>query len=295
VIKSYHVDNTIIMNHNRNLEFLNCLADIGMSEREARVYLALLNRGCATATDLQKISGVPQSKVYEIIDSLSRQGYCLERKVGRKKTFEVIDPVVTLTGHFEELQERLKKSINLKKELEELYTGCENASDPLEYIEVLHGNEIIHHHYCHLVNNTKEELLGFGRGPYACDTEGKSAQQDEEESGILKRGGIVRWVYEINLPDDEWIFRDLDPLCEKGVQIRVAKSLPIKMMIFDRQSLLVAEEEPLAQRGELTMSIIKQGTIVNAFRALFEFFWDHSTDLKKWKENEYYSLEDNSI
>ncbi len=270
------------MNDDTNI-FVTGLIDLGMSEREAKVYLALLNKRYSTAAELQKISGVPQSKVYEIIDSLVHQGYFLERKVGRKRTFEVIDPQITLASSFERLQQRLEKSFNLKDKLKTLYANGETVAEPFEYIEVLRGNESIHHRYCQLVANTNQELLGFGRSPYACDTEEKSTEQDSEEEGVLKRGGIARWVYEIKLPQDEWILKDLKLLQDKGAEIRMADNLPIKMMIFDRQSLLVAEEEPLSQRGELIMSIIKQGTIVNAFCALFEFFWDHSVALDEWK------------
>lgn len=133
------------------------------------------------------------------------------------------------------------------------------------------------------MRNTDEELLGFGRGPYACDTTEKSEEQDREEKGVLDRGGAVRWVYEVRLPEEEWIINDLKSLQEKGAGIRIARSLPLKMMIFDRKILLAAEEEPLTERSELVMSIIKQRTVVNAFRALFEFFWQHSVDLDKWE------------
>ena len=270
---------------NNNSPLVSCLIDLGLSEREARIYLALLNKRCATASELQKMSGVPQNKVYEIIGGLVRQGYCLERKVGRKRTFEIIDPKVALASPFQMLQKRLQDSYNLKKEMDALYAEGDNASMPLEYIEVLYGNDNIHHHYCQLVRNTDEELLGFGRGPYACDTTEKSEEQDQEEKGVLDRGGAVRWVYEVRLPEEEWIISDLKSLQEKGAGIRIAQSLPLKMMIFDRKTLLVAEEEPLAERGELVMSIIKQRTVVNAFRALFEFFWHNSIDLNQWENH----------
>ena len=263
---------------------VTCLTDIGMSEREARVYLALLNKRYATATELQKLSGVPQSKVYEIIDNLVRQGYCLERKVGRKRTFEIIDPKITLTNSFETLQKKLKESYKQKKKLESLFAQSEQITEPLEYIEILRGNETIHRRYCQLVRETQEELLGFGRGPYACDTEESSTEQDHEEEAVLDRGGVMRWVYELEIPDDTWLFPNLELLQRKGAQIRIAKHLPIKMMIFDRRHLLVAEEEPSIALPELTMSIIKQRTIVNAFIALFEFFWDNSVDLGKWEQ-----------
>jgi len=260
-----------------------CLIDLGMSDREARVYLALLNKKSATAADLQKLSGVPQSKVYETIDSLVRQGYFSERKVGRKRTFEIIDPKQTLATSFDQLQKRLKESYSQKKQLDSIFRQSGKQTEPLEYIEILRGNETIHNRYVQLVRSTKEELLGFGRGPYACDTDERANQQDEEEARILVRGGRMRWVYEVSMPEDEWVTEIFGTLQEKGADIRMSNNLPIKMMIFDREILLVAEEEPSIRSGELTMSIIKQGTIVKAFIALFEYFWSQSIPLKEWK------------
>ncbi len=262
---------------------IQCLTNIGLSEREARVYLALLNRRNASAAELQKFSGVPQSKVYEIIDSLVHRGYVLERKIGRKRTFEMIDPKLTLSTAFKDLQKRLKESYEQKKQLESLFKQSEGITEPFEYIEILRGNDVIHRRYCQLVRDTQEELLGFGRGPYACDTSEKSAEQDREELGVLERGGKMRWVYEVSMPTDAWLLDTFETLQERGAGVRIAEHLPIKMMIFDRKRLLVAEEDPSLNTSDLVMSIIKQRTIVNAFCALFEYFWGSSTKLNVWK------------
>lgn len=269
---------------NNHSELRICLTDLGMSEREARVYLALLSKRSASAADLQKISGVPQSKIYEIVGSLVHQGYCAERKSGRKRTFEVVNPSVTLDSPFQNLQKRLENSFLLKKELFNLYHSSKKTCEPLEYVEVLKGNDNIHHRYCQLVRGVRKELLGFGRGPYACDTTEKSSEQDRATESIIESGISVRWVFELKLPGDDWLLRDLKNLQLKGEQIRVAEKLPLKMMIFDRELLLVAEESPFERAGELTMSVVKQGTIVSAFCALFEFFWEHSTDLVTWEK-----------
>ena len=192
------------------------------------------------------------------------------------------DPRNALSFHLPKLETRLENARHLIDDLSARFASSDEVTEPLDYIEILHENDKIHRRYCQLVKSTGEELLGFGRGPYACDTTDKANEQDEEEAGILHRGGKVRWVYEINLPEEEWVLEDLTPLQEKGAGIRIAKSLPIKMMIFDRKTLLVADEEPFTQPGELTMSIIRQKTIVNAFMALFEFFWQQSTELDVW-------------
>ena len=266
-----------------NQKLLQSLIDIGLSEREAKTYLALLSRNSASATELQKISGVPRSKIYEVLDGLLRRGYCTEKRSGRNRTYEIINPNVTLDPAFKNLHERLSDSYKLRKQLFDIYSESEKSAEPLDHIELLRGNDSIHHRYCQLVRNTQKELLGFGRGPYACDTSEKSEEQDKESIGIVKRGGIVRWIFELDIPGDNWIVDDLKKLKAEGQQIKVADKLPLKMMIFDRELLLVAEEEPYVHSGELAMSLINQGTIVNAFTALFEFFWATSMELDEWE------------
>ncbi len=265
-----------------NHKLLQPLLDIGLSEREGKVYLALLGKHRATASELQKISGIPRSKIYEVIGDLAQRGYCIERKSGRNRTFEIVNPRVTLDSAFDKLEKRLKKTLNLRSGLFDIYTSAEKIAEPLDYVEVLHGNESIHHRYCQLVKNTEKELLGFGRGPYACDTTEKSDEQDRETDGIVERGGVVRWVFELHIPQDNWILNDLRKLNNNGQQIRVADKLPLKMMIFDKNLLLLAEERPFVKSGELAMSLVKQSTVVHAFSALFEYFWAHSQNLDVW-------------
>ena len=60
----------------------------------------------------------------------------------------------------------------------------------------------------------------------------------------------------------------------------------MKMMIFDRKTVLAAQDDLLNRPGELTMSIIKQATIANAFCAMFEYFWSQSIDPRKFLEKQ---------
>jgi|WetSurMetagenome_2_1015567.scaffolds.fasta_scaffold26305_2 HTH-type transcriptional regulator, sugar sensing transcriptional regulator len=264
------------------IEFVSGLYDLGFSEREAKVYLALLRKRLASAGELQKISGIPQSKIYEVIDGLVRRGYCIEIKSGRRKTYEAVDPRLALETPFENLKRRLNSTLGLKNKLLQLYSDSGETTRPLDHIEVLRGNDNIHHRYCQLIMGTRNEILGFGRRPYACDTAEKSREQDDNEKQLQSQNVKARWIYEIDLPSDSWLIPDLIGLSAEGVNIRVSDRLPLKMMIFDRELLLVAEEEPYGRDGELTMSVIRQSTIIKSFCALFEYFWTNSIALDKW-------------
>ena len=65
--------------HLRNLLY------IGLTEREAKVYLTLLTRRMLTALDLQEKANIPRTKIYEVLQKMINRGICIERKFGRNK------------------------------------------------------------------------------------------------------------------------------------------------------------------------------------------------------------------
>ncbi|RJP76597.1 MAG: TrmB family transcriptional regulator [Candidatus Zixiibacteriota bacterium] len=266
-----------------NNRLLERLVDLGLSEREAKVYLALLSKRSACSADLQKSSGIPQTKVYEIIRRLVRQGYCRERRVGHKRSFEAIDPQTALNFHVQKLEVRLEDASSLKRELTEIFNAGGEVMEPLEYIEILHGKESIHHHYCQLLRNAKREIMGFARPPYTCDTTEKEEEQARENEALVARGGLSLWVYELDDQADASHLSLAEFFHRRGERIRVAQRLPLKMMVFDGREVLVTQQDPYALTGELTMSIIKQNTVANAYRALFEFFWNQAEEYESWK------------
>ena len=64
------------------MDMLQKLAQIGFTEYEAKVYLALLALNPATGYQLSKESGVPRSMVYEALKRLHARGAALETVEG---------------------------------------------------------------------------------------------------------------------------------------------------------------------------------------------------------------------
>ncbi len=266
------------------LQLIKRLINLGMSEREAKVYLCLLDKRIANAHELQKLSGIPQNKIYATIGSLTRQGYCVERKEGRKYIYEILDPSFTIDIPLKRLENRLKDSIDLKKELVEIYSKDIELTEPLEYFEVLHGNANIHRKYMSLLRSCAKEFLGFARGPYSSSTEEMVAEQIRENIAFLNRGGKIRTIYELNEKSPDWLQNHIEKVAEAGEDYRISEELPLKMIIFDRKTILLADKGDLVREGELTMSTIKQKVTVNGYVTLFEFFWNQSIELEEWKK-----------
>lgn len=264
-------------------KFLKDLISMGMNERSAKVYLALLRKKDASLPDLHKLSGVRLNKLYEVINNLIREGYCAERKIGRKRFFNVIDPGTSIGSNLKKMEESLEKSYKLKNALEEIYHNTDEIKEPFEYIEIFHGNDNIHQQFCKLVRSSKKEILAFTREPFAFHTPEKQKEQEDVINNFLTRKGTGKSIYEKTFCENNPDIRFIDNYEKVDLEVRIAEKLPLKMLIFDRKTLLISDAAPLNISNELKMVIINQQTIVNAFIALFDFFWQQSLDVKVWK------------
>lgn len=60
--------------------------DVGLSEYEAKAYIALLGKHPATAYETAQASGVPTSKIYEVLAKLSDKGMVHSDGLGKRST-----------------------------------------------------------------------------------------------------------------------------------------------------------------------------------------------------------------
>jgi sugar-specific transcriptional regulator TrmB len=69
------------------------LQSFGLTEYESKVYIALLSKGPSTVNQLQYISGVPRTKVYQVSLQLIKKG-ALKELEGKPVKFEALPPEV---------------------------------------------------------------------------------------------------------------------------------------------------------------------------------------------------------
>ncbi len=72
---------------------------LGLSEYEAKVYVSLLKKNPATAYEIGKSSGVPTSKVYEVIKKLVQKGIVSVMDEAKKKRYIPLEPGEFLDRH----------------------------------------------------------------------------------------------------------------------------------------------------------------------------------------------------
>ncbi len=68
------------------------LQHVGLTEYEAKAYLALLNAHLSTATQASEKSGVPRTKIYSVLESLKNKGW-VRVYSGVPLLFKAVDPM----------------------------------------------------------------------------------------------------------------------------------------------------------------------------------------------------------
>lgn len=90
---------------------MDILQEIGLSEREIKVYSALIDLGSTTTGPLVKKSGVPNSKIYEILEKLINKGLASYVIKSKTKYFQTTDPKNLL--HFlDEKRDKVNELVN---------------------------------------------------------------------------------------------------------------------------------------------------------------------------------------
>ncbi|MFQ5780231.1 MAG: TrmB family transcriptional regulator [Nitrospiria bacterium] len=91
-------------------EIITKLSEIGFSEYEAKSYLALVQKNPSTAYEIGKESGVPSSKIYEVLHKLKEKGMILpvEEDNGKPKRYVPQHPDDFLTQYHRGIQKTVQ-------------------------------------------------------------------------------------------------------------------------------------------------------------------------------------------
>lgn len=71
---------------------IQALTDMGLSEKEANIYITLLNLGEQPASVISRVTKINRTTVYDILDSLIQKGLAHKTDISNKIYFKVIDP-----------------------------------------------------------------------------------------------------------------------------------------------------------------------------------------------------------
>jgi sugar-specific transcriptional regulator TrmB len=92
---------------------------------ETKVWLALLSKGISSAGEIAELSGVPRSRTYDVLESLEKRGFVIQ-KLGKPVKYIAVKPEIVI--------EKLKN--NAGKEADEKIKTLSTLKDTTEYKEL---------------------------------------------------------------------------------------------------------------------------------------------------------------
>lgn len=133
------------------------MEDLGLTGYEIRVYTSLLGSGAMTAADISKKSGVPYSKIYEVLNGLEEKGW-LESDSSRPQQFFPKSPSTALEAMRMRNENNFRESqATIVGELMPMYTKSGIRERP--EIWVVRGIYNIAAKVGEIVQNCQQELL----------------------------------------------------------------------------------------------------------------------------------------
>lgn len=248
------------------------LSDLGLTNYEAKVYLALTRRGSSTAAETARVAGIPRQRIYDVLASLVTRGLASSRpgQVTKYVATAPADAIERLVSdHRQRLEQLERESRVLAESLAPAFDEGQGHRDPLEYIEVLRDRRAINQRFGELQSGIEHEILVFTKPPYATPPE-------ENVEGLeVTQSHEVYAVYELSIFDDPTNVEGVRRFVEAGEQARFVEELPLKLVIIDERIVLLGMEDPVAAGSELTMLVVEHPALAKILKIAFMQVWEN--------------------
>lgn len=239
------------------------LEEIGLSKRERRVYIALLEIGINTVGPIVERSGIPSSKIYETLDKLLKKGLVSFFIKDNKRYYQAGNPSVILDFLNEkkirvehELIPTLEKMYSFSKKNKKvaIYEGASGVKAVYEMAlkEMKKGDTL----YVISSPSASNELLG--------------SYLDYFHKRRIKKGIIFKCLYN----------REAKKYAEtrRGWKLTHLRYLPEKHVVLSAINMFLDYSLIFDYTGTTTVILIKSESVAHNFIKYFEFLWKISTD-----------------
>ncbi|HDR53199.1 MAG TPA: TrmB family transcriptional regulator [archaeon] len=138
-----------------------------LNSYEAKVWLALLGRGIASAGELAELTSVPRSRTYDILESLERKGLAMMR-LGKPIKYIATNPDEVIGKMKKQIElglaERARrlddmKGSNVWHDIVQLYSKGIKKVDPTQVSGAIRGRHHLHDQFEEQFKNSEKEIL----------------------------------------------------------------------------------------------------------------------------------------
>ncbi len=250
------------------------LGRFGLSEREATMYLSLLQRGRATARELSREARVDRVLGYRLLDGLVSRGV-VEVTAERPRRYAPVPPSALLNRSLRERQLSLESDVHLAKTLEEsLPELAKPAEDEAPRFQVLTGETLTYEYLRDMLGRAEREIsvMITHRALRRSVNFGLASRLP----GFLERGGRFRILVESDLRIRHLLGRFLTFSSRfPRAEVRQLHPQPVRLTLVDRrEALLFLVPESRARTVEEVAVWTNAPEFVQAQLLYFDRTWE---------------------
>lgn len=247
---------------------------LGISEEEELVYRHLLRLPGTTTSEAANSLPIETSRLRTVLRALESKGL-VSRAPGRPVRLVPTPPAQALDSLIARRQDELEHARLAVRDLADEFRRGAQATGSAELVEVIAGTDAMTQRFLQLQRTASSEVMIFDKPPYAYQT---SSGINELEVELLERGIAYKCLYDRTALHVPGQLAAINTQIEKGEQARVVGSVPVKLVISDRETALV----PLSIVGDRLGGavVIHQSHLLRAITALFDTLWERATPIQ---------------
>jgi sugar-specific transcriptional regulator TrmB len=260
------------------------LEALGFTNYESRIFCVLFEGNLMTASEIAKKAEVARSSAYDILKSFTEKGICNEIQTSSVAKYEIIDPKVVQDKIEKEIHDTyISKSTKLKDSFDKLtpiFKAKELEGEKVD-VELIKGfNKHRYAKFMQLWHDSSKELLLMNKLEGHVDNE-----TDEFASNFVKKGGVVRSIYEVNYDfkikvDGSWQAITPDKMVDfvndmqgDGGDVRFTDKVYQNMAIFDRKIVFISLVDLTISRYNRSDIVVKNQNFAESMAEFFEQSW----------------------
>ncbi|MEM4181635.1 MAG: helix-turn-helix domain-containing protein [Candidatus Pacearchaeota archaeon] len=238
---------------------------------ETKVWLALLSKGILSAGEIAEFSNVPRSRTYDVLESLEKKGFVLQ-KIGKPVKYLAVKPSIVIeklkNNLIKNAQERVEILERMKnsQEYEEINNLHKEGFDPLKTDSIssaIKGRSNVYSQMRDLLESAENKVY-FVSSAFELNTKLKMFQ--EIFSKLKKRGVDIKVI----IPEED----EAKKISKKlGIEIK-PRRINGRFLVVDNEEILFMVK-PINEKDDDRENAfwINSFYFANSLAYLFEVAW----------------------
>ncbi len=248
---------------------------------EAKIWVALLSRGLASAGELSDISSVPRSRSYDVLESLEKKGFIMT-KLGKPIKYLALQPeeiVVRIKDHVKvSAESKLGFLDKIRDEevfsdLELLYKQGVKKVDPHSLAGAIKGRDNVYAHLKSMLEraNKSVTIVTTQQGLLRKLKKLKNSLSKLQERGVQLR---------IAAPLNEYPY-ELTPL-KQIAKVKNLQGLKSRFVLVDDTEMMFMVSDDVSTHEDYDTAVwVNTPYFTKAFTSMFHKTWDELPEVKK--------------